>query len=95
MNSYTSQQVFPIHMQPKQNMPIPRENNNASENFKPHEDEKSTLEEQNIEGDHTNLVSENSDIGSYTRNGLSGHTPQDWLLASELSSSLREVKFSE
>ena len=32
-------------MQPKQNRSIPGEDDNALENVKPHEDEKSTLEE--------------------------------------------------
>ncbi len=95
MNTYTSQQVFPIHMQPKQYIPILRENENISDNFGLYEDEESILEEQNIEGDHRNSVGKSSDTGSHARDGLSGQTPQDGLLTSELSSSLREVRFSE
>ena len=45
MNICMSQQVFPIYMQPKQNTPILGKNDNSSENFGPHEDEKFTLEE--------------------------------------------------
>ncbi len=61
----------------------------------PHEDEESTLAEQNIEGDHRNLVSESSDTRNRARDGLSGHTPQVGLLGSESSSSLREVRFND
>ncbi len=52
MNTYTKQQVLPIHMQPKQNTPIPGEDENTSDNFGLHEDEESILEEQDIKGDH-------------------------------------------
>ena len=59
-------------MQPKQTTPILRENDNASENFGPHKDKESTLEEQDIEGNYTNLIGKSLDIGSCTRDGLSG-----------------------
>ena len=45
MNTCTSQQVFPIYIQPKQNTLIPGENYNTSENFKPHEDKELNQEE--------------------------------------------------
>ncbi len=61
----------------------------------PHEDEKSTLAEQDIKRDHRNLVGESSDTRSHARDGLSGRTPQAGLLGSESSSSLREVRFSD
>lgn len=35
-------------MQPKQNIPIPRDDNNVSENFGSHEDEKFKLKEYDI-----------------------------------------------
>ncbi len=76
-------------------MPIPEEDENTSDNFGLREDEESILEEKDIEGDHRNLVSESSDTVSNAKDGLSGRTPQDGLLARELSSSLREVRFSE
>ena len=40
-----SQQVFLIYMQPKQNVPISRKDDNAYENFRSHEDKKSIPEE--------------------------------------------------
>ncbi len=95
MNTYTSQQVLLICMQPKQDTPIPGENENTSDNFGLHEDEKSILEEQDIEGDHRYSVGESLDTRSHARDGLSGRTSQDGFLASESSSSLREVRFSE
>ncbi len=53
------------------------------------------MEEQDIEGDHRNLVGKRSDTRSHTRDCLSGRTPQNGLLVSESSSFLREVRFSE
>ena len=75
MNICASQQVFLIRMQPKQNTSISGEDDNASDNFGPQEDEESTLEKQDIKKDHTNLVGESSDIGSCAKDGLSRHTP--------------------
>ena len=74
---------------------MPGEDDDASENFGPNEDEESTLAEQEMEGDHRDLIGESSDTKICVRDGLSGHTPQAGLLASESSSSLREVRFSE
>ena len=74
-------------------MPISGEDNNISENFRPHEDEKFTLERQEIERDHINLVSKSLDIKSYIRDGLSGYTPQDRFLVSKSLSFLRKVRF--
>ncbi len=95
MNTCTSQQVLPICMQPKQDTPIPGEDENTSDNFGLHENEESILEEQDIEGDHRNLVGDNSDTKSHARDGLSQRIPQDGLFGSELSSSLKEVRFSK
>ncbi len=75
MNTCTSQQVLPICLQPKQDMPIPGEDENTSDNFGLYEDEESILEEQDIEGDHRNSVGESSDTRSHARDGLSGRTP--------------------
>ena len=61
-------------MQPKQNMPIPKKDDNVSTNFRLHEDEKSTMEKQEIEGDHTKLVGKNLEIRSRARDNLLGHT---------------------
>ena len=95
MNTYMNQQVFPIYMQLKQNTLISGEDDNASENFGPHEDEKSTLEEQDIERDHTYLINKSLDIRCCARDGLLERTPQDGLLASESSSFLKKVRFSK
>ena len=91
MNTYTSQQVFSIRMQPKQleDTPILKADNNASENFGPHEDKESPLEEQDIEEDKS-LDTENQ-----ARDSLSGYTLQAELLGSKLLSSLREVRFND
>ena len=74
---------------------MPGEDNNASQNFMPHEDKESTLKEQEIEEDYRDLIDKSLDIGSYARNGLSKHIPQAGLLASELSLSLRKIRFSK
>ncbi len=95
MNTYISQQFFPIYMQLKQDTPIPGEDNNALETFEPYKDEKSILEKQNIERDYKNLVGKSSDIEICTKNSLSKRISQDRLLASKLSSFLREVRFNE
>ena len=68
------------------------EDDNALDNFRPYEDEKSTSKMQNIERDHKDLIGKNSDTGSHA--GV-GYTPQDWLLGSESSLSLIKVRFSE
>lgn len=54
-------------------MLIPREDNNALENFKSHEDEKLKLEGQNIERDYRNLIGKSSDIESHIKDNLSGY----------------------
>ena len=74
---------------------MPGKDNYASEIFGPHEDEKSILEEQEIERDHRNLVGKSSDTRSDARDGLLRHAPQAELLTSESSSFLREIRFSE
>ena len=90
-----SQQVIFIHMQPKQNILILGEDDNISENFRPHENKESTLEKQDIEGDYTNLIGKSWDTGNCPRDGLSRRILQDELLAKESSSSLTEVRFSK
>ena len=44
-------------------------------NFGPYKDEKSILEEQNIEGDHRNLRGKCFDIKSHVKDGLARYTP--------------------
>ena len=78
-------------MQPKQDTLIPRK----KANFGSHEDEKLTLEEQDIEKDYRNLGGKSLDIESHAKDGLAGRTPQAGLFGSESSSSLREVRFSD
>ncbi len=94
MNTCTGRQDLPIRIH-KQDIPIPREGDNASRNFGLHEDEESILEEQDIEGDHRNFVGKRLDTRSRVSNSLSGRTLQAGLLGSELSSSLKEVRFSD
>lgn len=89
INTYTSQirqWIFLTHMQPKQNILIPGEDDNILENFGSYENEKSTLKEQDIEKNHEKLAGKSSNTRSCVKNGLSGHTPQDKLFTSELSS---------
>ena len=74
---------------------MPREDDDASENFEPNEDEKFTLKEQEMEGDQSSSVGKNLNTESRTRDGLLGHTFQARLFASESSSSLRKVMFSK
>ena len=52
-------------------MPILEENDNTSENCGLYKNEKSILEEQDIEKDYTNLIHKILDIGSHVRDGLS------------------------
>lgn len=79
-------------MQPEQDMPMPGEEDNESDNFGPHKDEASRLKEQDIEGDHKDL-GKSSDTRSHGRDSLLEHIFQDGLLESDSSSSLREVGF--
>ena len=76
-------------------MVMPREDDNTSEYYELHEDEKYILDKQDIEKDNKNLVGKSSDIRSRVRDSLSGCTPQNGLLTSELSLSLKEVKFGK
>lgn len=89
------QQVFSIHIQLNQNIPMPREDNNALENFVPHKDKKSILEKQDIKKDYRDLIGKSSDTRSHARDDLSRCTPQNRFLANELLSSLRKIKFNE
>ena len=73
-------------------MSMPGEDDNVSHNFAPYKVEKSTPKAQDIEGDYRDLIGKSSDIRSCAR---VGYTPQNWLLGSELSLFLREVRFGE
>lgn len=75
MNAYRSQIIQPtlsIRIQLKQNTPLPGKNDNAFKNFGLNKNEKSTLEEQNIEKDYRNLIDESKNTKSHARNSLSG-----------------------
>ena len=63
-------------MQPKQNIPIPTKNENALENIRSHEDEKSILEKQDNEKDYRILGGKSLDTGSHAKDCLSGRTFQ-------------------
>ena len=67
-------------------------NDNISDNFGPYKDKESTSKTQDIEKNHRDLINKSSDDENYVR---AGHTPEDGLLKSELSSFIREVRFSE
>ena len=95
MNICTSHQVHLIHMQPKQDTPIPREDENASENIRPYEYEKLKLEKQDIQKDYRNLGAESLDTGCHARDDLLRYIPQAGLLGSKSLSSLREIRFSD
>ena len=82
-------------MQPKPNISIPGEDENVSENVEPHKDEELILEEQDIKKDHRNLGGKSLNTGSCAKDGLSRQTSQTGLLEYKLSSSLREVRFSD
>ena len=79
-------------MQPEHDMPILREDNNRSDNFRSYENEKCTPKVQDIEKDHRDLVDKSSDTGSHVR---VERIPQDELLGNGSSSSLRDVRFGE
>ena len=53
------------------------------------------LEEQDIEKDHKNLGGKSLDIENYAKDGLAERTSQHGLFRSELSSFVREVRFSD
>lgn len=82
-------------MQPKQDISISGKNENISENFGFYKNEKSLLEEQDIEKDHRNLIGKRLDIENYAFNSLSEYISQDKLFASELLLFLRDVRFSK
>lgn len=47
-----------------------REDNNVLNNFEPYKDEKSILEEQNIEKNHKDLVDQSLNTRNYIRNNF-------------------------
>lgn len=53
-------------------------NDNTAEYFGPYEDNKYTLNKQNIEKDHRNLISKSLDFKSYTKNNLLKYTPLNY-----------------
>ena len=56
-------------MQPKQDMSMPGEDDNASDNFGTYKDKESIPEAQNIKENYRDLVSKSSDIRSRARAG--------------------------
>lgn len=64
---------------------MPRQDDNASDNFRPYENEKSILIVQNIEKNHRNLVEKTLKTENYIRNNLSEHILQDELLGNKSS----------
>ena len=68
------------------------EDDNASDKFKSYKDEEFIPEAQDIEGYHRDLVGKSSDTRNHAR---IRRTPQDRLLKSKSSSSLKKIKFSD
>ena len=60
-----------IHIQSKQDIQIPRENNNILEYFKPKKDKKYILNKQDIKGDHKDFIGKSLDTESRVRDSLS------------------------
>ena len=79
----------------QQNSSILAKDKNVSKNVGPYKDKESTLKEKNIKEDHRKLADKSLDIRSHIRDVLSGRISQAELLENELSSFLREVKFSD
>lgn len=82
-------------MQPNQDMPMPGKDDNISKNFESHENKESILEKQNIKRDYRDLVSKFMDTESREKDSLSKHTSQNKFFVSELSSFLKEIRFSK
>lgn len=57
-------------MQLKQNMPMPRKDNDISENFESYKNKEYISEKQNIEKDYRDLIDKSLNTGSHTRDGL-------------------------
>lgn len=55
MNTFISQQVFPIHMSRQQNTQILRKDDNTSENFASYEDEEFLPKKQDIKRYYNNV----------------------------------------
>ena len=66
---------------------------NRSDNFVLYEDEKSINEAENIEENHKNMVGKGSNTERCIKDSLSGCISQNRMLGSELSLSLKEVRF--
>ncbi len=84
-----------LRIQPNQNTSMLIEDDDASDYFMHHEEEEypPSNEEQKIRENQKDLIGQILDNKSL-RDMLPRHTPQAGLLESELSSSLREVRFS-
>lgn len=74
---------------------MPKKDDNVSKYFKSHKNEEYTLENQNIERNHRNLVRKSLNTGNHARKYLSGCISQDGLFESQLLLFLREVKFGK
>lgn len=76
-------------------MLIVREDDNLSDNFRSHKDQKPALKELDIEKNNIDLVSKSLDTESLAKDMLSDRVSQDRLLKSELSPALKEVRFND
>lgn len=67
---------------------------NLSDNFRLHKDEKFALERPDIEKDNIYLVSKSLDTEKYPRNIFLGYIPLNGLFESESLSFLEDIRFS-
>lgn len=72
---------------------MPEKNNNTLKNFGPYKDEKSIIKKQEIGRDYRDLIGKNLDTKSHAKDSLTEYTFQAEFLASELSLSLKEMRF--
>ena len=94
INIHISYQVFSIYMQSKQDVLILVETKNTLKNFEPYKKKKSILEKQDIKKNHRNLRNKSLNTKIHAKNNLLRYNSQIKLLRMELSSSLKEVRFS-
>lgn len=72
-----------------------KKDDNLLDNFEAYIDKKLALKGPNMEAADIDLVDESLNTKSHAKVLLSGCTPQNRLFESELSSSLKEIRFSK
>ena len=74
-------------------MPMSKEDDNRSDNLVLYKDEKSTNKVEDIEEDHKNMVGKGSNTERCIKDSFSGYIFENRMLRSELSLSLKDVRF--